>query len=195
MVNIRLGTWGRRMPHNFCLCLIVWNFQRIDETMEANTMLHKLNIVLNSTNTNLTICHIWRAAKVPRVKNIKDLSSSRALVILISKKSFTLFLVAKLANIFEQSQICADGCVIIKQKNSSSADGGPRSPSAHAWRVRSSPHRHYRKFFGARVCRVTFRHLSQPLRSHIRSFGTLGQLLKFSKKTPQQTKNSPQGQG
>ena len=39
-----------------------------------------------------------------------------------------------------------------------------------------------RKFFGACVCRVTFKHLPQPLRSHIQSFGTLGQLLKFSKK-------------
>ena len=53
---------------------------------------------------------------------------------------------------------------------------GPRSPSAHAWRVRSSPHQHERKLSGARVCRVTFKHLPQPLRSHIRSFGTLGQL-------------------
>ena len=32
------------------------------------------------------------------------------------------------------------------------------------------------------VCRVTFKHLPQLLRSHIESFGTLGQLLKFSKK-------------
>ena len=37
---------------------------------------------------------------------------------------------------------------------SARADGGPRSPSAHAWRVRSSPHRHERKFSGACVCRV-----------------------------------------
>ena len=44
------------------------------------------------------------------------------------------------------------------------------------------PHRRERKFYGACVCRVTFKHLPQPLRSHIRSFGTLGQLLKFSKK-------------
>ena len=45
--------------------------------------------------------------------------------------------------------------------------------------VRSSPHRHERKFSGARVCRVTFKHLPQPLRSHIRSFGTIGQLFKI----------------
>ena len=31
----------------------------------------------------------------------------------------------------------------------------------------------------ARVCRVTFKQLPQPLRSHIQSFGTLGQLLKI----------------
>ena len=29
------------------------------------------------------------------------------------------------------------------------------------------PHQHERKFSGARVCRVTFKHLPQPLRSHI----------------------------
>jgi hypothetical protein len=45
--------------------------------------------------------------------------------------------------------------------------------------VRSSPHRHERKFSGAHVCRVTFKHLHQPLRSHIWSFGTLGQLFKI----------------
>ena len=45
--------------------------------------------------------------------------------------------------------------------------------------VRSSPHRNERKFFGARVCRVTFKHLPQPIRSHILSFGTLGQLFKI----------------
>ena len=31
------------------------------------------------------------------------------------------------------------------------------------------------------VRKITFKHLPQPLRSHIRSFGTLGQLLKFKK--------------
>ena len=35
---------------------------------------------------------------------------------------------------------------------------------------------------GTRVCRVTYKHLPQPLRIHIQSFGTLGQILKFSKK-------------
>ena len=36
-----------------------------------------------------------------------------------------------------------------------------------------------------------FKHLPQPLRSHIRSFGTLGQLLKFSKKTLKNLKMPP----
>jgi hypothetical protein len=38
---------------------------------------------------------------------------------------------------------------------------------------------HKRKFSGTRVCRVTFKHLPQPLQSHIRSFGTIGQLFKI----------------
>ena len=33
--------------------------------------------------------------------------------------------------------------------------------------------------YGKHVCRVTFKHLTKPLRSHIRSSGTLGQLLKI----------------
>ena len=45
-----------------------------------------------------------------------------------------------------------------------------------------APHQHGQKFSGTSVCRVTFKHLPQPLRSHIRSFETLGQLLKCSKK-------------
>jgi hypothetical protein len=45
--------------------------------------------------------------------------------------------------------------------------------------VRSSPHRHKRKFSDARVCRVTFKHLPQPLQSHILSCGTIGQLFKI----------------
>jgi hypothetical protein len=38
---------------------------------------------------------------------------------------------------------------------------------------------HELKFSGIRVCRVTFKHLPQPLRSHILSFGTLVQLFKI----------------
>jgi hypothetical protein len=33
--------------------------------------------------------------------------------------------------------------------------------------------------YGARVSRVTFKHLPQHLRSHILSFGTIGQLFKI----------------
>jgi hypothetical protein len=43
---------------------------------------------------------------------------------------------------------------------------------------------------GAHVCRITFKHLPQPIRSHIKSFGIIGQLLKFSKK---KLKMPPQG--
>ena len=46
--------------------------------------------------------------------------------------------------------------------------------------VRSFPHQHERKFSGAHVCRVTFKHLPQPLRSHTWSPGILGQLLKLT---------------
>ena len=31
----------------------------------------------------------------------------------------------------------------------------------------SAPHRHQRKFVGARVCKVAFQHVPQPIRSHI----------------------------
>ena len=42
-----------------------------------------------------------------------------------------------------------------------------------------SLHRHERKYSGAHVCRVTFKHLPQAHRNHIRSFGALGQLFKI----------------
>jgi hypothetical protein len=48
-----------------------------------------------------------------------------------------------------------------------------------------------RKFSGTGVCRVTFKHLPQPLRCYIRSFGTLGQLLKI----PPFSANSAEGRG
>ena len=50
---------------------------------------------------------------------------------------------------------------------SAHADGGPRSPTAHAGPFARHPHQHERKFSGAHVCRVTFKRLPQPLRSHI----------------------------
>ena len=64
--------------------------------------------------------------------------------------------------------------------NFHSRQWGSSLPVWHAWWVRSSPHRHKRKLYDTCVCRVTFKHLPQPLRSHIRSFGTQGQLLKLS---------------
>ena len=65
----------------------------------------------------------------------------------------------------------------------------PRSAHARPYAF----HQHERKFFGAHICKVTFKHLPKPIRSHIRSFGTLGQLLKCSKKTLKKPKNDPQG--
>ena len=38
---------------------------------------------------------------------------------------------------------------------------------------------HKRKFSVAHVCKITFKHLPQPLKSHTGSFRTLGQLLKI----------------
>ena len=80
-----------------------------------------------------------------------------------------------------------------KKKISASADGGPRSRVCARLTVRSSPHRHERKLSGTRVCRVTFKHLPQPLKSNIRSFGTLGRILKFSIFFFKKPKNVPQG--
>ena len=57
------------------------------------------------------------------------------------------------------------------------------------------PHRHKRKFSGARVCRVTFKHFPQPLRSHILSFGTLGQLLKIPPFSAQKSHSAGGGGG
>ena len=53
------------------------------------------------------------------------------------------------------------------------------SPSANAGWRRSSPKCHKWKFVSALVCKVAFKHFPQPLRSHPRIFGTLGQLLKI----------------
>ena len=45
-----------------------------------------------------------------------------------------------------------------------------------------TPHRHKKKF-GVHVCKVTFKHVPQPLRSHVQSFGTLGQILRAEQST------------
>ena len=59
-------------------------------------------------------------------------------------------------------------------KISADADGGPRSRVSA---LHSAPDRRQQKFFGARVCIVTFKHLPQPIRMHMQSFRTLQQLL------------------
>jgi hypothetical protein len=60
--------------------------------------------------------------------------------------------------------------------------------------VHSSPHRNERTFSGARVCRITFKHLPQPLRSHIFSFGTIGKDFKIPPFSAQKT-HSAGGRG
>jgi hypothetical protein len=40
---------------------------------------------------------------------------------------------------------------------------------------------------GARVCRVSYKHLPQPLRSHILNFGILGQLFKIPPFSPKKS--------
>ena len=46
---------------------------------------------------------------------------------------------------------------------SASADGGPRSRVCARETLYSAPHRHLRKFFGAHVCRVTFKNFEKNL--------------------------------
>ena len=60
---------------------------------------------------------------------------------------------------------------------SSHANGGPRMLTL--WFGPPPPHQHEKNFSGASVCRVSFKHIPYPLRSHIQNFGTLGQLLKI----------------
>jgi hypothetical protein len=70
--------------------------------------------------------------------------------------------------------------IIRFRRISASADRGHCSRVCARETLRPAPHRHYQKFFGTHVFRVTFKHLTQPqLRSHIWCFGTLGQLLKI----------------
>jgi hypothetical protein len=59
-------------------------------------------------------------------------------------------------------------------------DGGPCSPSMHAWPSFFSPHCHEQNLFSACVCKVTFEDLPKPLRKHTQSFALLGQFLKIS---------------
>ena len=63
-----------------------------------------------------------------------------------------------------------------RNKNSAGTNGGPRSRVCAHLTIRKAPHRHQRKFFGARV---SFKHLHQTHRSHTQSFGTLEQILKY----------------
>ena len=64
-------------------------------------------------------------------------------------------------------------------RNFRSRRWGPRSRVRARGTLRSAPHWHWRNFSGTRVCRVAFKHLPQPLRSHIRSFRSLRRFLNF----------------
>ena len=56
------------------------------------------------------------------------------------------------------------------EKISAHGDRGPRSRVCARETLRSAPHGHEWEFFVARVCRITFKHLPQLLRTHIQSF-------------------------
>jgi hypothetical protein len=81
--------------------------------------------------------------------------------------------------------------IIMKRNlNSAHADGGPRSRVCARETLCSTPHRRERKFSGAPICRVTFKHLPQLLRTRIQRVRTLRQLLIFLN-----LKNTPSGPG
>ena len=69
-----------------------------------------------------------------------------------------------------------------KKDISAHVDGGPCTRICACKTLRSAPHRHKRKFSGTHFCKVTLKHLPQPLRTHIQSFRTLRQLLIFDKR-------------
>ena len=50
---------------------------------------------------------------------------------------------------------------------------------SHARGLGPVPHQHEQKNVSTCVCKVTFKHLPQPLRSHIQSFRTIGQFFKI----------------
>ena len=55
------------------------------------------------------------------------------------------------------TQPAAAACKTKSLQISAHTDGGPRSRVCARETLRSAPHRHERKFFGAHVCRVTFK--------------------------------------
>ena len=69
----------------------------------------------------------------------------------------------------QTESVMCDKAAEKEKEISARADGGPRSRVCARETLRSAPHLNERKFSGAHVCRVTFKHLLQPLRSHIRS--------------------------
>ena len=78
------------------------------------------------------------------------------------------------ANQIRKYKYCHCNFGVTRYTISAHANGSPRSRVCAHKTFRSAPHWSERKYSGARVCRVTFKHLPQPIRSHIWSFGTLG---------------------
>ena len=57
--------------------------------------------------------------------------------------------------------------------------GGPHSRVCARLTLCSAPQTTPGKISGTGVCKVTFKHLPKPKRSHSQSFGTVGQLFKI----------------
>jgi hypothetical protein len=95
----------------------------------------------------------------------------------------------------------------VGQKISAHADGGPRSRVCARDTLNAAPHRHEWKFSGPRVCRITFKHLTQTpqksyakFRNHRKPFEIFKKtltdlLLIFSKKKLKIAPNGARGWG
>ena len=125
----------------------------------------------------LILCHPCLSCS-PNMYALEERFNSLLILILIHR-----WPIGKHFNPISHSIICVwlQRGKIKRRKISAYTDGGPRSRVCTRLTLRSGPHQQQWKFFGACVCKVAFKHLPQPLRSHIRSFGTLGQLFKLSK--------------
>ena len=64
------------------------------------------------------------------------------------------------------------------------ANWDPRSRVHECGTLCSVPCRHEQKFYAVHICRITFKHLPQLLRTHIRSFKNFKNLKKKLKKRP-----------
>ena len=95
-----------------------------------------------------------------------------------AQAEFIFFLINHLIKSLKKTKRSLKTLITITE-NFRSRRWGPSLTVCACLNVRSSPHRHERKFSGARVCRVTFKHLPQPLRSHILSLEPLDKFSKY----------------